>query len=250
MRAERLVLLHGFTQGGGIWLPVIERLTIRCALDAPDLPGHGASSLLATSLPETADTLVTEYGSAAWVGYSMGGRLALHVALQHPHRVSHLVLCSTTAGLRDADELGAMQHACERMFDDPSFQHGDELVLLALQAIRVACVFGEYAKNDGAKNGLDSAYAFGASLGKAANTNTWEVSYLYQSVDKDALFGMFTDSDFADGKTDGKGSVFKFGYAPVKNWTVNATYFMNKRNFNSLVELDYKRLQLDFNVKY
>ncbi|MEY4376955.1 MAG: hypothetical protein RJB26_1505, partial [Pseudomonadota bacterium] len=56
-------------------------------------------------------------------------------------------------------------------------------------------VFGEYAKNDGAKNGLDSAYAFGASLGKAANTNTWEVSYLYQSVDKDALFGMFTDSD-------------------------------------------------------
>jgi len=110
--------------------------------------------------------------------------------------------------------------------------------------------FGEYAKNDGAKNGLDTAWAFGASLGKAANANTWEVSYLYQSVDKDALFGMFTDSDFADGKTDGKGSVIKFGYAPVKNWTVNATYFMNKRNFNSLVELDYKRLQLDFNVKY
>ena len=110
--------------------------------------------------------------------------------------------------------------------------------------------FGEYAKNDGAKNGLDTAYAFGASLGKAANAKTWEVSYLYQSVDKDALFGMFTDSDFADGKTDGKGSVFKFGYAPVKNWTVNATYFMNKRNFNSATQLDYKRLQLDFNVKY
>ena len=111
-------------------------------------------------------------------------------------------------------------------------------------------VFGEYAKNDGAKNGLDSAYAFGAALGKAANAKTWEVSYLYQSVDKDALFGMFTDSDFADGKTDGKGSVFKFGYAPVKNWTLNATYFMNKRNFNSATQLDYKRLQLDFNVKY
>ncbi len=110
--------------------------------------------------------------------------------------------------------------------------------------------FGEYAKNDGAKNGLDTAYAFGASLGKAANAKSWEVSYLYQSIDKDALFGMFTDSDFADGRTDGKGSVFKFGYAPVKNWTVNATYFMNKRNFNSATQLDYKRLQLDFNVKY
>ena len=111
-------------------------------------------------------------------------------------------------------------------------------------------VFGEYAKNDAAKNGLDTAYAVGASLGKAANAKTWEVSYLYQSIDKDALFGLFVDSDFADGKTDGKGSVFKFGYAPLKNWTVNATYFMNKRNFNSATELDYKRLQLDFNVKY
>lgn len=111
-------------------------------------------------------------------------------------------------------------------------------------------MFGEYARNDGATNGLDTAYAFGAALGKAANANTWEASYLYQSVDKDALFGMFTDSDFADGKTDGKGSVFKFGYAPLKNWTVNATYYMNKRNFNSATPLDYKRLQLDFNVKY
>jgi len=110
--------------------------------------------------------------------------------------------------------------------------------------------FAEYAKNDGAANGLDTAWAVGASLGKAANTNTWEISYLYQSVDKDALYGMFVDSDFADGRTDGKGSVIRLGYAPVKNWTLNATLFLNKRNFNSAAPLDYRRVQLDFNVKY
>ena len=104
MRPSRLVLLHGFTQGGGIWLPVIEQLTTRCAIDAPDLPGHGAASKTKLSLPETADDLVSTFGAGAWVGYSMGGRVALHVALQHPDLVSHLVLCSATAGIRDDNE--------------------------------------------------------------------------------------------------------------------------------------------------
>lgn len=100
MSAARLVLLHGFTQGGGIWVPVMERLTVRCPIDAPDLPGHGAASDLGTDMATTADELVRRFGRGAWVGYSMGGRLALHVALRHPEAVSHLVLCSTTAGLR------------------------------------------------------------------------------------------------------------------------------------------------------
>jgi 2-succinyl-6-hydroxy-2,4-cyclohexadiene-1-carboxylate synthase len=34
----------------------------------------------------------------------MGGRVALHLALAHPSLVSHLVLCSTTAGIDDPDE--------------------------------------------------------------------------------------------------------------------------------------------------
>ena len=37
-------------------------------------------------------------------GYSMGGRIALHVALQAPHRVERLVLVSATAGIEDATE--------------------------------------------------------------------------------------------------------------------------------------------------
>ena len=42
-------------------------------------------------------------GRFALAGYSMGGRLALQVALAAPHRIRHLVLISTTAGIRDPD---------------------------------------------------------------------------------------------------------------------------------------------------
>lgn len=104
MRPTRLVLLHGFTQGGGIWLPIIERMSTRCAIDAPDLPGHGAASDIRMSLAETADDLSETFGLGAWVGYSMGGRIALHLALRHPELVSHLILCSATAGIRDDAE--------------------------------------------------------------------------------------------------------------------------------------------------
>ena len=41
---------------------------------------------------------------------------------------------------------------------------------------------------------------------------------------KDALFGQWLDSDFGNGSTDADGWVLKAGYAPVRNFTMNATY--------------------------
>jgi hypothetical protein len=111
-------------------------------------------------------------------------------------------------------------------------------------------VFADYAHNDGAKSGLDTAYAAGFLLGKAGNNKTWELGYLYQKVEKDALYGQFVDSDFADGRTDGDGSVVRFAYAPVKNWTLNATYFLNTLNRDVGTQLNYNRWQLDFNAKF
>lgn len=107
MIPRRVVLLHGFTQGGGIWVPVMESITTRAAIEAPDLPGHGGASNVVSNLSETADRLVREFPNGAFVGYSMGGRIALHVALNHPESVTHLVLCSTTAGIDDDDERAA-----------------------------------------------------------------------------------------------------------------------------------------------
>jgi hypothetical protein len=96
----------------------------------------------------------------------------------------------------------------------------------------------------------DTAYAFGAYLGRPSDPRTWEVGALYQSIDKDALFGQVFDSDFGDGRTDSEGWVFKGGYAPVKNVTLNGSYFLNTTNKDVGTELDFTRLQLDVNFRF
>ena len=123
-------------------------------------------------------------------------------------------------------------------------------------------LWGDFAKNSGAHNGLDKAFTAGLLLGKASNPNTWEFGYAYEKLEKDSYFGAFVDSDFGAGATDTKGSIFRLGYAPAKNWTINATYFMNKLNNSGLSNValqssslhmqdeNYKRLQIDIGVKY
>jgi 2-succinyl-6-hydroxy-2,4-cyclohexadiene-1-carboxylate synthase len=104
---EPLLLLHGFTQTGRGWDEVVRHLageTYRPL--APDLRGHGAAG---SRRPIDMDSCVRDVaalaaGRFALAGYSMGGRIALHVALAHPERVSRLVLVSTTAGIDDPRE--------------------------------------------------------------------------------------------------------------------------------------------------
>ena len=98
-----LVLLHGFTQTGASWGPVTSRLEAGGhQVIAPDCPGHGRKAGVAADLSEGARLLAAECGRGDWVGYSMGGRFALHVALNLPEVVARLVLVSTTPGLEDA----------------------------------------------------------------------------------------------------------------------------------------------------
>lgn len=100
----RLVLLHGFTQTGASWAPVVAHLGT-CRTSCPDLPGHGSAGAVRAGLWETAEALAsTQRERASWAGYSMGGRTALHVALAHPAKVASLVLISTTAGITSKSE--------------------------------------------------------------------------------------------------------------------------------------------------
>jgi len=102
--SEPLILLHGFTQTGRGWDEVVRHLEgERYRPLAPDLRGHGAA---ASRRPIDFDACVADLagltaGRFALAGYSMGGRLALHVALAHPQRVTRLVLVSATAGIED-----------------------------------------------------------------------------------------------------------------------------------------------------
>jgi hypothetical protein len=109
-------------------------------------------------------------------------------------------------------------------------------------------LWADVAQNQAAE--LDTAYMVGAMFGKAADARSWEAGFAYQVLEKDALFAQHIDSDFAGGVSDAAGWIFRAGYAPLKNWSINAAYFMARRNIDVGQEADYDRLLLDFNVKY
>jgi len=111
-------------------------------------------------------------------------------------------------------------------------------------------VWANYAENTASDVDNSTAYAAGVSLGKASNPKTWNAAIWYQSIEKDALFGQWVDSDFADGKTDGDGWVLRGAYAPVRNINIQATYFINTVNKDVGTELNYDRLQVDLNYKF
>jgi len=98
------VFLHGFTQTSRSWDPYVGLLDESTPLLRVDMPGHGRSTHIRANLPATADLIAAQCGLGDYIGYSMGGRAALHVALQHPHCVRRLVLISATAGIANPDE--------------------------------------------------------------------------------------------------------------------------------------------------
>jgi 2-succinyl-6-hydroxy-2,4-cyclohexadiene-1-carboxylate synthase len=105
-----VVLLHGFAGTGRAWDPVVARLDPqRYTPLAPDLRGHGAAR---DARPVSFDACVADVLAAVperfeLCGYSMGGRIALHVALAAPARVQRLLLVATTAGTEDEAERAA-----------------------------------------------------------------------------------------------------------------------------------------------
>lgn len=102
-----LVLAHGFTQTARSWDVMRERFADRIpgvAITSVDLPGHGEADDVATDLWGSADHLVAHGLDGVYVGYSMGGRVALHAALIHPSRVRALILIGATPGIEDDRE--------------------------------------------------------------------------------------------------------------------------------------------------
>jgi 2-succinyl-6-hydroxy-2,4-cyclohexadiene-1-carboxylate synthase len=108
----RLVFAHGFTQTGQSWRLIAERMAERgyeCVV--VDLPGHGDSASVRADLRRAADLLITAGEAATYIGYSMGGRVALHAAVMYPHLVRKLVLIGAHPGIEDDDERMARRQA-------------------------------------------------------------------------------------------------------------------------------------------
>jgi len=111
----RLALLHGFTQTGNSWNAIAADLAGDFEVLAPDAPGHGDSRQSAPDLWHAAGAMTALCGRATYVGYSMGGRIALHAALARPDLVERLVLLGTTPGIRDTRERDARRQSDEAL---------------------------------------------------------------------------------------------------------------------------------------
>ena len=115
-------------------------------------------------------------------------------------------------------------------------------------------VWADLAQNQ-APDDLDEAFSGGVIIGKASNPGSFEFGIGYYSVEADAVFAQVFESDFANGVTDTDGLVLRAGYALQRNWTLNATYFLNDRNMDvpnmaGATDVDFDRLQLDLNLKF
>ncbi len=114
----RLVLVHGFTQTMRSWDPLVAVLSDTFEVKRVDVTGHGASSEVRLSFTETAAAIGEAGGPATYVGYSMGGRLCLQLALDRPDVVQALVLVGASPGLEDAGERAQRRTADVSRADD------------------------------------------------------------------------------------------------------------------------------------
>jgi len=123
--ARRLVFLHGFTQTANSWKPIAEHF-VDAGFQAVviDLPGHAGSEHARADLRRAADMIAAIGGPATYVGYSLGGRAALHVALMYPSVVQALAVIGANPGI-DNDE----ERALRRESDDTVIARLEEVGL-------------------------------------------------------------------------------------------------------------------------
>jgi 2-succinyl-6-hydroxy-2,4-cyclohexadiene-1-carboxylate synthase len=179
--APPLVLLHGFTNTGASWEPVIAALGERYRAIAPDIRGHGeASDVRPVSLKgviEDVDSLAPAEGFEL-VGYSMGGRIALHVALAlGSERVKRLVLISASPGLASVSQRDTRRRVDEQLADGIEKMDIEQFVdrwartpVLADQPSRVAAA----ARVDRLRNTPAGLAAALRALGTGALPPVWD----------------------------------------------------------------------------
>ena len=114
---------------------------------------------------------------------------------------------------------------------------------------RPVAVYGNYVKNIAATTSEDTAWLIGVKYNKAKKPGSWEASYNYRDVEKDAVVGGLCDSDFVGGGTDGKGHVFGFKYQIAKNVQGGLHYFINEKNASTTGD-NFRLLQADLIFKF
>lgn len=108
-------------------------------------------------------------------------------------------------------------------------------------------VMGDYVNNTAADS-LNDGWLVGIRAGKTKKPGSWDLRYIYRELEKDAVVGIYTDSDFIGGGTDGKGHEFGGNYQLADRTTLGVTYFINDIGIDN--GKTFKRLQVDAKFKF
>ena len=106
MPRPRVVLVPGFTQTSASWSGAADVVRETCHVRVLDVPAP-------STFAGTAAAIGAAGGDALYVGYSMGGRLCLRLALDRPDLVRGLMLVSASPGIADRAERAARAEADE-----------------------------------------------------------------------------------------------------------------------------------------
>ncbi|MHC8412502.1 putative porin [Pseudomonas sp. Hz4] len=109
-------------------------------------------------------------------------------------------------------------------------------------------LYGQIVTNDDASNDQDMGWLAGVKT----KFYGFAVDYNYRDVQRNAVVGAFTDSDFANGFTGSRGSKLKVSYEIDKNFALGATYLMADSDYTNATLRDSKinTLQLDAEAKF
>jgi 2-succinyl-6-hydroxy-2,4-cyclohexadiene-1-carboxylate synthase len=178
---ESVVLLHGFSGTHRAWDGVAAALDgERYRLLALDLPGHGAAADCERPITFAGcveHVLARSPERFTLCGYSLGGRVALHVALAAPERVRRLVLVSCSAGIEDPSERAKRRRADRRLADELEAVPFEDFIerwrtqpLFADEPPEV----GELARADQRRNRPDALAAVLRGVGAGEMESLWD----------------------------------------------------------------------------
>lgn len=110
-------------------------------------------------------------------------------------------------------------------------------------------LFADYVTNTDADEYADG-FAIGMDYRGKTDGGRWNIGYVYEDVEANAVVGAFTDSDFAGGTSDGKGHSLLAGYKFARDWSFGFRYILGDRGEAAGRKRDYNRLQADLKFSY
>lgn len=150
---QNLVLIHGWGMHGGVWQPLVKKLSQHFCVHIVDLPGMGFSAPIEPAHLHAVAEKVAEVlpANADICGWSLGGQVAMRIALLQPDRVRRLVLMSSTPCFVNSEEFENREDwshgVAGDVFYDFSVEVSSDYQAALLKFLTLQCMDAEDARS-------------------------------------------------------------------------------------------------------